>query len=276
MRHIPEILSPAGDLTCLKAALAEGADAVYFGGEAFNARRSAHNFTLPDIREAIRLCGLYGAKTNFTLNTLIKETEWPALSSYLDEVAGLGLDAFIIQDFGVAACLTEKLKDRYPSVALHASTQMAVEDLKGVEYLTDLGFSRVVLARELSLEEIKAIRAQTKTEIEVFVHGALCYSDSGRCLMSSFHGGRSGNRGGCAQPCRLAYEIDGKMGCYLNLKDRWGLESLEELAKAGVDSLKIEGRMKGVPYVAGVTRFYRGLLDRYKETGSTLSLFLHF
>ncbi len=267
MRHIPEILSPAGDLTCLKAAVCEGADAVYFGGEAFNARRSAHNFSLEDIKEAIRLCSLYGVKTNFTLNTLIKETEWPALCSYLDEVAGLGLDAFIIQDLGVAAALAAKLKDRYPSVALHASTQMAVEDLNGVRFLTDLGFSRVVLAREVSIEEIRRIKEACDTEIEVFVHGALCYSDSGRCLMSSFHGGRSGNRGGCAQPCRLAYEIDGKTGCYLNLKDRWGLESLEELAKAGVDSLKIEGRMKGVPYVAGVTRFYRTLLDQYQESG---------
>lgn len=261
MIKLPEILAPAGSLDCLKAAVAVGADAVYFGGQAFNARRSAANFSIDQIREAVELCHLHGVKTNFTLNTMIRDEEWPELEAYLDQILPLGLDALIIQDLGVAACVARKLKDRYPDVALHGSTQMAVEDLDGVEYLRSLGFSRVVLARELSMEEIRTICSGTDTEVEVFVHGALCYSDSGRCLLSSFHGGRSGNRGACAQPCRLVYDVDGKKGCYINLKDRCADSYLQELIKAGVASLKIEGRMKGEAYVAGVTAYYRNLLD---------------
>ncbi len=256
-----ELLAPAGDLSCLKAAVNCGADAVYFGGEMFNARKSAGNFSLEEIKEACDLCRLHGVKTNFTLNTLIKENEWPKLEAYLDELLPLGIDALIIQDMGVASVVAGRVRDKYPWVELHASTQMAVEDLQGVNYLQSLGFSRVVLARELSMEEIVSITEKAQIETEVFIHGALCYSDSGRCLLSSFHGGRSGNRGTCAQACRLAYEADGKKGLYMNLKDRCGADFVQELVKAGVSSLKIEGRMKGIPYVTAVTGFYREILD---------------
>lgn len=260
-----ELLSPAGDLSCLKAAVFSGADAVYFGGEMFNARKSAGNFTLEEIQEACSLCRLHGVKTNFTLNTLIKEEEWPLLEDYLDKLLPLGIDALIIQDMGVASAVARRIKDKYPWIELHGSTQMAVEDLEGVRYLQSLGFSRVVLARELSMDEIVHITREAEIETEVFIHGALCYSDSGRCLISSFHGGRSGNRGTCAQACRLMYEADGKKGLYMNLKDRCGAAFVQELVKAGVSSLKIEGRLKGIPYVTAVTGFYRGILDAFAQ-----------
>ncbi|MCF0135804.1 MAG: U32 family peptidase, partial [Lachnospiraceae bacterium] len=261
----PELLAPAGDLSCLRAAIGSGADAVYFGGELFNARKNAGNFDLEEIAEAVRLCRLHGVRTNFTLNTLIKDSEWPELISYLDKVLALGIDALIIQDMGVAAECARRIAERYPHVQLHGSTQMAVEDADGASYLKSLGFSRVVLARELSLEEIRTITESVDIETEVFIHGALCYSDSGRCLLSSFHGGRSGNRGTCAQACRLPYIVDGHKEFYMNLKDRCCVESMPALLEAGVSSFKIEGRMKGVPYVASVTDFYRKLLDRYTQ-----------
>ena len=240
MNHLPEILAPAGNLACLKAAVAAGADAVYFGGQAFNARRSAGGFTAEDVKEAVRLCRMRGVKTNLTLNTLIKQREWPSFLAYIDEILPLGIDNVIVQDPGVAMLVHE----RYPQVAIHASTQMAVQDLDGVLYLKNLGFSRVVLAREVTLDEIRKIHQATDVELEVFVHGALCYSYSGRCLMSSFHGGRSGNRGACAQPCRMAYQAGGKEGYFMNLKDLCGAYHLQELIEAGVASLKIEGRLK--------------------------------
>ncbi len=263
MNKLPEILAPAGNLACLKAAVAAGADAVYFGGQAFNARRSAGGFTAEDIKEAVRLCRMRGVKTNLTLNTLIKQREWPSFLAYIDEILPLGIDAVIVQDPGVAKVVHE----RYPQIALHASTQMAVQDLEGVLYLEKLGFSRVVLAREVTLDEIRKIHQATDMELEVFVHGALCYSYSGRCLMSSFHGGRSGNRGACAQPCRLAYQAGGKEGYFMNLKDLCGAYHLQELIEAGVASLKIEGRLKGEAYVAGIAGYYKGLMNEYAETG---------
>lgn len=264
MKRLPELLAPAGDLDCLKAAVSAGADAVYFGGQKFNARSHAGNLSVEDIKEAVTLCRRHHVRTNLTLNTLIKESEWDDFVDYAGQILPLGIDAVIVQDPGVAAFVAA----HYPDIALHASTQMAVEDLDGVLLLEDLGFSRVVLAREVSLEEIQAIRQKTDMELEVFVHGALCYSYSGRCLLSSFHGGRSGNRGGCAQPCRLLYEADGQTGCYMNMKDRAFDRDLSCLIEAGVSSLKMEGRMKGPAYVAGVTSYYRDLLDRYDRMGA--------
>ena len=196
MRKLPELLAPAGDLDCIKAAVSAGADAVYFGGRRFNARSHAGNLSEDEISQAVSLCRRYHVRTNLTLNTLIKESEWDNFVDYADQILPLGIDAVIVQDPGVASFVAA----HYPDIALHASTQMAVEDLDGVLLMEQLGFSRVVLAREVSLEEIRKIRSQTDMELEVFVHGALCYSYSGRCLLSSFHGGRSGNRGGCAQP----------------------------------------------------------------------------
>lgn len=263
MSKQPEVLAPAGNLSCLKAAVAAGADAVYFGGQAFNARRGAGNFSVEDIQEAVTICRMRGVKTNLTLNTLVKQKEWSLLTEYIDQVLPLGIDAVIVQDLGVA----EMVRQRYPQVALHASTQMAVQDLDGVLFLKQLGFKRVVLAREVTLEEIRQIRQKTDMELEVFVHGALCYSYSGRCLMSSFHGGRSGNRGACAQPCRLSYQAEKQDGYWMNLKDLCAAPHMEALLKAGVDSFKIEGRLKGEAYVAGVTQYYHQLVTQYLQNG---------
>lgn len=268
MKHLPEVLAPAGNLACLKAAVAAGADAVYFGGQAFNARRGAGGFTVEDIKEAVRLCRMRGVKTNLTLNTLIKQREWPSFLAYIDEILPLGIDNVIVQDPGVAMLVHE----RYPQIELHASTQMAVQDLEGVLYLQKLGFSRVVLAREVTLEEIRKIHEATNVELEVFVHGALCYSYSGRCLMSSFHGGRSGNRGACAQPCRMLYQAGGKEEYFMNLKDLCGAYHLQELIEAGVSSLKIEGRLKSEAYVAGIAGYYKDLVNEYAEKGRIHSI----
>ena len=263
MAKTPELLAPAGNIGCLKAAVAAGCDAVYFGGSAFNARQGAENFTNEEIREAIAFCRIRGVKTYLTLNTAVKQQEWPSLRAYLKETAALGFTGVIVQDLGAAALIRAVL----PELELHASTQMTVHDAAGVRFLQELGFSRVVLARELSLEEIRRIRQETTAELEVFIHGALCCSYSGRCLLSSFHGGWSGNRGTCAQPCRLPYWVDGQP-CYpMNLKDLCAAPCLQELLEEGVDSLKIEGRMKGIPYVAGITEIYRELLDGWKTEG---------
>ena len=267
----PEILSPAGTLSCLKAGVGAGADAVYFGGRAFNARKNAGNFDKDQIAEAVRLCRLFGVRTHLTVNTCVKEKEWDDLKAYLSEVLPLGIDAVIVQDPGVASYVAK----HFPEIELHGSTQMAVSSLEGVRLLEDLGFKRVVLARELSLSDIEYIRARTGMELEVFIHGALCYSYSGRCLLSSFHGGRSGNRGACAQPCRLSYtcelaadpSLPPVSGYLLNLKDREGYSSLQELMDLGIDSFKIEGRMKSEAYVSGVTAFYQRLKRAYMETG---------
>ena len=265
MSKMPEILAPAGSFSCLKAAVAAGADAVYFGGQNFNARRGAVGFSLEEIKEALRLCHAHGVKVHLTLNTLVKEKEWPALLDYVDAVMPLQPDAVIVQDIGVA----RMLRRRYPDIALHASTQMAVQSLEGVQFLEQLGFKRVVLAREVPLKEIAHICASTKMEIEVFVHGALCYSVSGRCLLSSFHGGRSGNRGTCAQPCRMrltAEDASGvKQGYFFNMKDLCGASHMAELIQTGVASFKIEGRLKGEAYVAEATRYYKGLVEEYAK-----------
>lgn len=257
-----ELLAPAGGAAQLRAAVQSGADAVYMGGYAFNARYSAKNFTSDEMRDMMAYCRLYGVKTHVAVNTLIKEHELEALLKYVCELNELGADALIIQDIGAA----EMIRRVLPDIELHASTQMTVTSLEGVKYLEDMGFDRVVLARELSRDEIAHICAHSKAQIEVFVHGAICQCYSGQCLMSSILGGRSGNRGRCAQPCRLSYSLtDGKknaeLGYLLSPKDMALINELEELREIGVASLKIEGRLKRAEYVSAVTGIYRKYLD---------------
>ena len=257
-----ELLSPVGDFDCLKSAVQNGADAVYFGANSFSARAFASNFDDNTLEQAINYAKIRGVKTNLTLNTLIKNNELENAISVAKRAYEYGIDAIIVQDLGLAKYLI----NNFPGLAVHASTQMSVHNLDGVIALQKVGFSRVVLSRELSLEEIEYICKNSNIEIEVFVHGALCISYSGQCLFSSMVGGRSGNRGKCAQPCRLPYELleNEKIidkGYLLSPKDLCGLEFLPQLLKAGVTSLKIEGRMKTPEYVATVTRIYRKYLD---------------
>ena len=257
-----ELLSPVGDFDCLKSAVQNGADAVYFGANSFSARAFASNFDDNTLEQAINYAKIRGVKTNLTLNTLIKNDELKNAISIAKKAYEYGIDAIIVQDLGLARYLIKN----FPGLAVHASTQMSVHNLDGVIALQKMGFSRVVLSRELSLEEIEYICKNSNIEIEVFVHGALCISYSGQCLFSSMVGGRSGNRGKCAQPCRLPYELFENektidKGYLLSPKDLCGLEFLPQLVKDGVTSLKIEGRMKTPEYVATVTRIYRKYLD---------------
>jgi len=273
-----ELLSPAGDFECLKAAVQNGADAVYFGASSFSARAFAANFDDDILEKAITYAKLRGVKTNLALNTLIKIDEMNEAIEIAQKAYSYGIDAIIVQDLGLARYLIK----HFPDLAIHASTQLSVHNLDGVLKLQEMGFSRVVLSRELSLQEIEHICKNSNVEIEVFVHGALCISYSGQCLFSSMIGGRSGNRGQCAQPCRLPYELissdtditSSKLkkqndssfhtidkGYLLSPRDLCGLDYLPELIKAGVSCLKIEGRMKTPEYVATVTRIYRKYLD---------------
>ncbi len=269
-----ELLAPAGTPDRLWAALSAGADAVYLGGKQFSARRFAGNFTNEEIKEAVALCHALGKSVYVTLNILISDTEIPELLAYLDFLGTTGIDGLLVQDLGVARLARERI----PHVPLHASTQMTVSNLSGVEFLRTLGFKRVVLSRELSHEEISYIAHHTDVEIEVFVHGALCVSYSGQCLMSSFIGGRSGNRGACAQPCRMPYRLTDEAGkiavssrgdYILSLRDMVSLESLSALSEAGVVSLKVEGRMKEPEYVYAVISAYREALDAM-ESGAEI------
>lgn len=259
----PELLSPVGDFECLKAAVQNGADAVYFGAGNFNARARAANFSGEALKDAIMYAKLRNVKTNLTLNTLIKNEEFEDAVKLAVNAYNLGIDAIIIQDLGLAKYLLE----HHPKIVLHASTQMTVHNLSGVKQLENMGFSRVVLSRELDINEIKNIKQNTSAELEVFVHGALCISYSGQCLFSSIVGGRSGNRGLCAQPCRLPYELlDSKntkidSGYLLSPRDLCGIEFLPELIKSGIDCFKIEGRLKSPEYVGTVTRIYRKYID---------------
>lgn len=256
--RIPNLLSPAGNMECLKSAVSAGCDEVYFGGQQFNARQGAGNFSIEEMKEAVRYCRLHGVKTCLTVNTIVKEEEWEAFTQAMDAMAATGIHAIIVQDMGVA----QYVHTHYPQIELHGSTQMSIHSLEGALYLQQQGFQRVVLARELSLEEVRYIRERCSIELEVFIHGALCYSYSGQCLMSSLIGGRSGNRGRCAQPCRLPYRgEDGKERHLMNLKDMCSLSLIPELIDIGVNSLKIEGRLKGPEYVYGVTDAYRKALD---------------
>lgn len=278
-----ELLSPVGDFECLKAAVQNGANAVYFAAKSFGARAFASNFDDESLENAINYAKLRNVKTNLTLNTLIKENEFKDAINLAEKAYKYGIDAIIVQDLGLAL----ELIKRFPDLDIHSSTQMTVHNLEGVIALKELGFKRVVLSRELSYDEIKYICENTDIEIEVFVHGALCISYSGQCLFSSMIGGRSGNRGKCAQTCRLPYELleeqsknkvvlnaDGTStyqnnsqfkkldkGYLLSTRDLCSLEYLPKLIEAGVTSFKIEGRMKNPEYVATVTRIYRKYID---------------
>ena len=258
-----ELLSPVGDFECLKAAVQNGADSVYLGGSSFNARSSATNFDKDSLKEAIRYAKLRNVKINFALNTLIKDDEFKDAVELAKYVYILGADAIIVQDLGLARYIINNL----PGMDVHASTQMTIHNLQGVLALQKLGFKRVVLSRELSLSEIEYICSNSNVEIEVFAHGALCISYSGQCLLSSTIGARSGNRGRCAQPCRLPYELideNNKLldkGYLLSPRDLCSLKYIPDLIKAGVTSFKIEGRMKTPEYVAVVTSIYRKYID---------------
>ena len=261
-----ELLSPAGSYESFRAALGAGADAVYAGGELFGARAYAHNFNREELIRAIREAHVLDKKLYLTVNTLVKNVEMERhLYEYLKPFYEEGLDAVLVQDFGVLSFIREY----FPALPIHASTQMTVTGAAGMRFLEKLGVTRVVPARELSLDELKEMHASSSLEIETFLHGALCYCYSGRCLMSSIFGGRSGNRGKCAQPCRLPFSRDGKKTdqCLLSMKDLCGADLIPELIEAGIASLKIEGRMKQPDYVAGVTAVYRDCIDRYDSCG---------
>ena len=265
-----ELLAPAGSFESLRAALLAGADAVYVGGGRFGARAYAQNFGQEELMEAIDLCHLKGKHLYLTVNTLLKERELAGeLYDYIAPLYERGLDAVLVQDFGVFRFL----KREFPELPLHGSTQMTVHSSMGARFLQEAGASRVVVARELSLEEIRGIRRETSLEIEAFVHGALCYSFSGQCLLSSMIGGRSGNRGRCAQPCRLPYTlIKGERTVLrekylLSPRDICTLSILPEIIEAGVCSLKIEGRMKNPEYAALTVGIYRKYVDRFLQNG---------
>ena len=251
-----ELLAPAGDMAALIAAVQNGADAVYLGAGAFNARRNAGNFDGDALDAAVAYCHARGVKVHVTLNTLVREDEFAALTEAVRAVNRSGADAVIVQDFGVARAL----KALAPDLQRHASTQMAVHNRQGVAFLAEQGFDRAVLARELTFSEI-ADCARAGIETEVFVHGALCVACSGQCLLSSLVGGRSGNRGLCAQPCRLPWRLDGRGGCLLSTRDLCAIDDLAALRDAGVTSLKIEGRLKRAEYVAVTVAAYRKALD---------------
>ena len=256
-----ELLAPAGSLEILKGVIESGADAVYVGGSMFGARVYANNFTEEELLEAIDFAHLRGVKVYLTVNTLIKNSEFSKLYDYLLPYYKRGLDAVIVQDLGVVKAIHEY----FPSMEIHTSTQMTVTGADGVRFLSQFGVTRVVMAREVSLAEMKRIHEETGMELEAFVHGALCYSYSGQCLFSSILGGRSGNRGRCAQPCRLPYTVEGKKDEYiLSLKDMCGIKALDKLHDAGVYSLKIEGRMKQLEYACGVVKYYRSYIDSKK------------
>ncbi len=263
-----EILAPAGSYNALIAAVQSGADAVYIGGSKFSARQSAKNFSSEEMKKWVDYCHIRGVAVHVAANILIKEKEREEFLAYVAELNEMGIDALIIQDIGMAKII----KDMFPDLPLHASTQMTAASLDAVKFLCEQGFSRVVLSRELSFEEIKEICKNSDVEIEVFVHGALCMCYSGQCLMSSIIGARSGNRGMCAQPCRLPYELIKKGKCVengylLSPKDLELVDELKLLKAAGVTSLKIEGRLKRPEYVAAVT----GVYSKYKKILNTAS-----
>lgn len=266
-----ELLAPAGNYEALVGALNAGADAVYLGGAKFGARAYADNFSEEEICRAVRYAHIFGKKVYLTVNTLVKEREFSTLYDYISPLYEAGLDGVIIQDLGV----WQHIRETFPGMALHASTQMTVTGSQGALLLKEIGAARIVPARELSLSEIRSMKENTGLELECFIHGAMCYSYSGQCLFSSILGGRSGNRGRCAQPCRLPYQIldqaggpKGDAGYVLSLKDMCTLSFLPRLIEAGIDSFKIEGRMKRPEYAAGVTAVYRKYIDLYYENES--------
>ena len=260
MNNKVEILAPAGSMKALKAAIAAGADAVYVGGTRFGARAFAENFTEDVLLEAIDYVHLYGRKLYLTINTLFKDKELEQLIDYLRPYYERGLDAVIIQDLGVM----ELVSNVFPDLPIHVSTQATVTGKYQARFLKRFHITRIVPARELSLDEIIDLKQDSGLEIECFVHGAICYCYSGQCLLSSMIGGRSGNRGQCAQPCRLDYRFDNaKADSYMSLKDMDAITLIPQLIEAGIDSFKIEGRMKQPGYVYTVVSMYRKYVDLY-------------
>ena len=276
MMNKPELLAPAGNMECLIAAVRNGADAVYFGGGAFNARKGAANFTGDALREAIDFCRLRGVKTHITLNTLLLDRELEAALDFAALLYSLKADAVIVQDIGLAALIRKEL----PLLTVHASTQMGIHSIGGLRYCEKSGVSRAVLAREVPLCEIRRMHENSPVELEFFCHGALCMGFSGSCLYSSMAGERSGNRGTCAQPCRKNATVlsvrAGQDEFALSTNDIMMLDMLPELAAAGICSLKIEGRMKSPEYVTTVTRIYRAALDGEPVPDSKGKLFKIF
>ncbi len=261
-----ELLAPAGNREAFYGAVHAGADAIYMGGEKFGARAYADNFSGEELTDCIRYGHIHGCRSYLTVNTLLKEQELSEMAKELKPLYEAGLDGVIVQDIGALQVICR----HFPKLELHASTQMTVTGPEGAKLLKELGVSRVVPARELSLRELERLKRESGLEVEAFIHGSMCYCYSGACLFSSFLGGRSGNRGRCAQPCRLAYETDSpgeavhrKEYYPLSLKDLCAIEHLPELIEGGIDSLKIEGRMKKPEYAAGVTAIYRKYIDRY-------------
>lgn len=254
---VMELLAPAGGMDSIYAAVHSGADAVYLGAKMFSARANAKNFDQQALEEAVRYCHLFGVKVYQAINTVVFDREMPLLVQVLQTAAAVGIDAMIVQDLGVAAMV----RNYIPDMPLHASTQMTICNIEGVRQLEKFHFKRAVLARELSLQEIEEIRQNTQIELEVFVHGALCMCVSGQCYLSSFIGGRSANRGNCAQPCRLPFSDTGQEKHALSLKDLNALNSIEKLKAIGIDSIKIEGRMKRPEYVGAAVHAYRYAID---------------
>ena len=257
-----ELLAPAGNLDAVIAAVQNGADAVYMGfGDGFNARRSADNFTQESFAKAVRYCHIRGCKVYVTLNTLVGDREMEAAAALAQQASDAGADAILVQDLGLARVL----RDALPDIPLHASTQMSIHNLAGVEAAAEMGITRAVLSRELSLEQIRFISQHASIETEVFVHGALCFCYSGQCYMSALIGRRSGNRGACAQPCRMQYSMGGRMDEYpLSLRDNCLADYLQQLDDAGVACVKIEGRMKRPEYVAVVTDVYARCIHEHR------------
>ncbi|MBQ7117269.1 MAG: U32 family peptidase [Clostridia bacterium] len=264
----PEILAPVGSPDSLYAAVRTGADAVYMGCKSFNARIKADNFGDDEIKNAVAYCHSRGVKVHITMNTLISDEEMPEALETVKRICAWGADAVIVQDLGLASLISRAA----PSLERHASTQMSVQTRAGVSLLKDMGFSRAVLPRELTKEEIKSIKNSTDIEIEIFIHGALCMSISGQCYMSSMFGGRSGNRGLCAQPCRLPFCTENGTGNDLSLKDLSLIDRAQELTEIGVDSFKIEGRMKRPEYVAAAVTAVRSTLDGNADKESLSNL----
>ena len=269
-KGLPELLCPAGSRAAFEAAVEGGADAVYFGGPLFNARMNAQNFSFEEMGQAVDLAHAYSVKCYMTLNTLLSDRELPEAVSFAERAADMGVDALIVADLGAAAAIHRHL----PSLALHASTQASGHNISAAAELRKLGFSRMVMAREASLADIRAFCEGSDTELEVFAHGALCVCHSGQCLFSSLVGGRSGNRGECAQPCRLPFTVNGKEKYPLSLKDLSLAPHIPALLGAGVASLKIEGRMKSPEYVRAVASVYRRLLDERRAATPDEMLYL--
>ncbi|MCW4037292.1 MAG: U32 family peptidase [Candidatus Bathyarchaeota archaeon] len=260
-----ELLAPAGSMVAFKAALLGGADAIYLGGKSFGARRQAANFTNQELQTAVRAAHKRGVKVYVTVNTLIKEGEVPSVFSYLDYLESIAVDAVILQDRGLLRLILDSF-----SLPVYASTQMNIHSPEGVVWAEKNGISRVILARELRLEELEAIREATRLELEVFIHGALCYSFSGQCLFSSAVGGRSGNRGLCAQPCRMRYKLGRDAGYLLSTADLFGVDAIPNLLRLGVEGLKIEGRMRSPLYVYLTSKIYSAAIRRAEDCRSPL------